>query len=75
MECVIRLEYETEGEARAVYLSIEPDNYQYVECEMEGSALVIRSSANGPMSLLHTVEDLLACVREAEEAFLASAKP
>ncbi len=72
VECVICLDYQSEEEAIAVHQAIEPDNYGFVESVPEGNRIKISSAAGTSMSLLHTIEDLLACVKVAEEAFRAA---
>jgi hypothetical protein len=66
------LEYATEGEAVAVVAAIDPDNAPYVEASREGRKITIRSRSETCPQMLHTMEDLLACLRVAEEAVQAS---
>ena len=72
MDCIIELEYGSEGEAEAVIKAIGPDNSPYAHALLSGKKVTVSASAETPLSLLHTVEDLLACVRVAEEAFDAA---
>jgi len=67
LECIIQLEYRSEKQAETVKKAIELDNDKYATAEMNGRSVVIRSSSESVPSMLHTLEDLLACVRIAEE--------
>lgn len=67
LECTIQLEYHNEKEAETVKRAIELDNDKYANAKREGRVVVIYSSSESVPSMLHTLEDLLACVRVAEE--------
>ncbi|MDD1767909.1 MAG: hypothetical protein LUQ27_05020 [Methanomassiliicoccales archaeon] len=67
LECIIQLEYGSEKQAETVRKAIEMDNDEYAIAERNGRSVVIRSSSESVPSMLHTLEDLLACVRIAEE--------
>ena len=72
VETTIELDYGSEEEAVAVLEAIAPDNAPYAEAERSGSRLIIRASSSTAGQMLHTMEDLLACVKVAEDAFQAS---
>jgi hypothetical protein len=61
VECRIELEYESEAQANIVANSISLDNDKYAYAEVHGRRLVISSSAASAPSMLHTLEDLMAC--------------
>ena len=69
VETTIELDYDSEAEAIAVMEAIEPDNAPYVEAERSGTKLTIRARSSTAGQMLHTLEDLLACVKVAEDAF------
>ncbi len=76
---MIRLEleadYPDEGAARAVLAALGPDNDGYVESEIRGSTLVFRLSSEHAGTLRNTADDLMACLKTAEETVgLASDK-
>jgi len=64
----LRLEHSSEEEARAVLAAIEPDNGPHCSASLDGRAVVITAESDKPMSLVHTAEDLLACVKAAQQA-------
>jgi len=68
IECTLILRYDTEKKAKAVFGSVENENEGYLDCRIEGSTLVFEISSENPMSLSHTVNDLLACVKAAESS-------
>ncbi len=67
VDCEIRLEYEDEARARVVLKSIEQDNTPFARAVQEGSEVLIKASARNIPSIIHTLEDLLVCVKVAEE--------
>jgi hypothetical protein len=67
VECRIEVEYESEAQARNVASSISLDNGDYASAEVIGKRLVIVSSAPSAPSMLHTLEDLMACLKIADQ--------
>ena len=67
LECTIQLKYQNEKQAEMVKRAIELDNDKYADAERKGRVVVVYSSSESVPSMLHTLEDLLACVRVAEE--------
>lgn len=72
VECEIVLEYDDERDAIAVLEAISPDNAPYVEARREGRKVIISSRSDTSPQMLHTMEDLLACLKVAEEAVKAA---
>ena len=72
VNCKIELEYASDEEANVVMESISPDNFNYVNAYMEGKKVIVSSSPDTPMQMLHTMEDLLACIKIAEMTFDAA---
>ena len=68
----IILEYENDRMAKAIYESINVDNYQFLDCKVEGNKILCESRAEKPSKLLHTLDDLLACIIVAEEVYRTS---
>lgn len=67
IECLIEIDYESEEEAKNVARSITLDNGKYADSEVLGTKLIIRASASSTPSMLHTIEDILACVKVADQ--------
>jgi hypothetical protein len=66
VEC--RIEVELPGKEMAVEVarSISLDNGEYVRAEVVGRAIILTAKASTPASMLHTIEDLLSCLKVAE---------
>jgi len=67
LSCVIEIEYPTREEAEKVARSISLDNVGYVDTEVVGSVLRLSAEAGSAPSMLHTVEDLMACLKVADQ--------
>ena len=67
IECAIEIDYDTEEQARNVARSISLDNGKYADAHVAGSKLIVRCSASSTPSMLHTIEDLLACIKVADQ--------
>ena len=70
ISCEILLQYEDGKTASSIYRAVEPENSGYVESMVEGNRIVFRISGKDALSLSHTVNDLLACVKAAESAVI-----
>jgi hypothetical protein len=64
--CTLELEYEDESTAKAVSKAVEVDNYQFVESILEGNKIISKVKSESISSLIHTLDDYLACVTVAE---------
>jgi hypothetical protein len=72
VDCLIELDYEDERTAEAILAAISPDNAPYAEAERVGTKVIVRSRSKTCPQMLHTTEDLLACIKVAEEAVQAT---
>jgi tRNA threonylcarbamoyladenosine modification (KEOPS) complex Pcc1 subunit len=70
IRCEIVLEYESEEKAVSIYRSVEPENSGYVKGKLEGRKILFEVSAKDALSVSHTINDLLACVKAAESSVL-----
>jgi hypothetical protein len=66
VECRIEVELPDEERAVEVARSISLDNGEYVTAVVTGRTIVMTAVASSTASMLHTVEDLLACLKVAE---------
>ncbi|MCL1811422.1 MAG: hypothetical protein FWG41_04320 [Methanomassiliicoccaceae archaeon] len=64
----LRIRYDDERTAKAVFDSISPDNEGYVSTKLEGEQLIMRISADNAGTMRNTADDLMACIKAAEEA-------
>ncbi len=70
IECDISLEYESERKAASIFASIEVDNEGFLDSRLTGKRIELKIKGENPMSIYHTVNDLLSCVRAAESSIL-----
>ncbi len=68
MTMVLTLEYPDEKDAKAVYDSAKPDDDTYVTTEVESNKVVFRFRAESAGQMRSAMDDVLACVKVAEEA-------
>lgn len=65
---VLRLAFATEADARVMADALAPENGAWLRTRVEGATLVCEAEAEAPLSLLHTLDDALACLSAAEKA-------
>jgi tRNA threonylcarbamoyladenosine modification (KEOPS) complex Pcc1 subunit len=68
IELDLRIRYDDERTAKAVFDSISPDNEGYVSTELSGKELVLKIVSDNAGTLRNTADDLMACIKTAEEA-------
>lgn len=64
----LRFPYRDESAAHAVLSAVSPENGEYVEAELDGSTVVYIMRADNAGTLRNTADDLLACIKVAEES-------
>lgn len=67
VRCSIEILFASEEEAERVNRSVSLDNAGYVSSAVKGNSIVAEAEAQTLMSLLHTVDDYLACVSVAQK--------
>ena len=67
LELELKMKYPDDRTAKAVYGALEPDNKGYVESRIDGNVLFFRIRSEDAGSMRNTADDLLACVKIAEE--------
>lgn len=65
--CLLEMDLGSEERARNVNRSLEMDNGDHARSWVEGSVLKVECQAKSLMSLLHTIEDLMSCLKVADE--------
>jgi hypothetical protein len=61
--------------AAAVAAAVSPDDDGFIRTRRSGKTLHAEASADSPMSLLHTLDDYLACISVAERTALEARPP
>ncbi|UCE73336.1 MAG: hypothetical protein JSV56_09915 [Methanomassiliicoccales archaeon] len=64
--CKLEFEYDSEEQAKAVAKAVEVDNYQFVKTSLEKNRIISTAESETIPSLIHTLDDFLACVGVAE---------
>jgi hypothetical protein len=67
VKCKMEFEYESEKEAEAIAKAVEVDNYQFVNTVLKGKKIISHAESESIPSLIHTLDDFLACVGVAEK--------
>ncbi|MDH3365005.1 MAG: KEOPS complex subunit Pcc1 [Thermoplasmata archaeon] len=65
--CEMILEFPSGDAAAKVLGTVESDNDDYVEARLDGNRIVASVEAESLNSLLHTLDDFLACVSVAQK--------
>jgi tRNA threonylcarbamoyladenosine modification (KEOPS) complex Pcc1 subunit len=61
VRCLLTLEFDSPESAQKVHRSVELDNLGYLESRVDGNVIVADIKAGSIKSLLHTLDDFLAC--------------
>ena len=64
----LRTKYGNPKVAESIFRALEPDNEGYVESVLEDRSIVFKIKAEDAGSMRATADDLLACLKLAEEA-------
>ena len=64
----LRFPYDDERTARAVLAAVSPENGEYVKSRLEGSTIIYEMEADNAGTLRNTADDLLACIKAAEDS-------
>ena len=62
----LTFEFDDTDSARAIVAAVAIDDDRYIRTTRRGRILIAEATADGPMSLLHTLDDYLACISVAE---------
>ena len=64
----LRFPYADAVTAQAVMSAVAPENKGYVEARLEGNTVVYTMSSESAGTLRNTADDLMACIKVAEES-------
>ena len=64
----LRFSYDDERTAKAVLAAVSPENGGYVSSRLEGSTIIYEMQADNAGTLRNTADDLLACIKAAEDS-------
>ena len=60
--CEVIIDFDDEKQAKTVLKSIEVDDFDFVKSKISGKELKAQIESNSVSSLIHTLDDFLACV-------------
>ena len=60
--CEVVIGFDDEKQAKTVLKSIEVDDFDFVKSKISGKKLIANVESNSVSSLIHTLDDFLACV-------------
>lgn len=64
--CDIVIDFDTPKKVNTVLKSVNVDDFDFVKSKKEGNRLIAHIESNSVSSLLHTLDDYLACVSVAD---------
>ena len=64
----LRFPYDDERTAKSVLAAVSPENGGYVSSRLEGSTIIYEMEADNAGTLRNTADDLLACIKAAEDS-------
>ncbi len=72
--CEFTFKFPNSETAKKIMKALEVDNYRFIKTKQKDNILIARIEAKSILSLLHTVEDYLACLSLAEDIILKTGK-
>jgi tRNA threonylcarbamoyladenosine modification (KEOPS) complex Pcc1 subunit len=67
INCDVKIDYKNGKEADVILKSIEVDNLEYIKSKIKGNAIEAHIESKSISSLIHTLDDYLACISIAEK--------
>ncbi len=67
VRCRLRFAYRSKARAERIARSLRVDDEAFITTTVDGRTLVAEAEADSFLSLLHTLDDYLACVAVAEK--------
>jgi len=64
----LEIDYADAETAKLIFESVTPDNAGYVDSKLKGKKIIFKMKADNAGTLRSTADDLLACIKIAEEA-------
>ncbi len=66
VRCTIELNYDLPQHAKQIFESVHVDDATFMDSERKKNSILTKIETTSISSLIHTVDDFLACVRVAE---------
>ena len=62
VECILEINFDSESKVRTVLKSVTVDDFDFVKSRIVGNKLVAKIESKSVSSLIHTLDDYLACI-------------
>lgn len=66
VECVLELNFDSNEHAKQIFESVHIDDARFMDSEIKDSKILTTINTSSISSMLHTVDDYLACLKIAE---------
>jgi len=66
-KCKLEIDFESENAVKKIVKSVSVDDFDFVKTKISGKKLVAEINSKSVPSLLHTLDDYLACVTVASK--------
>ena len=66
-QCKLEIDFKSGNDVKKIVKSVSVDDFDFVKTEISGKKLVAEINSNSVSSLLHTLDDYLACVSVASK--------
>lgn len=67
IKCEIEIDCDSEKKISDIMKSVDVDNYDFVKTEKKGNTLIAHIDSNSVSSMIHTLDDYLACISVAKK--------
>jgi tRNA threonylcarbamoyladenosine modification (KEOPS) complex Pcc1 subunit len=67
VNCSLKIEFENKLKGKNILESVKVDDFDFVKSELKDNFLIANIQSNSISSLIHTLDDYLACVSVAEK--------
>ena len=67
VSCILKIDFDSKDKAENIFKSIKVDDFSFVSSKITNSLLEAKMQADSISSILHTIDDYLACVSVAEK--------
>jgi tRNA threonylcarbamoyladenosine modification (KEOPS) complex Pcc1 subunit len=65
--CDIKIEFDNEETVKTILRSVKVDDFNFIKSKISGKSLEAHITSNSVSSLLHTLDDYLACINVANK--------
>lgn len=66
-KCKLEIDFKSESDVKKIVKSVSVDDFDFVKTKTSGKKLLAEVNSNSVPSLLHTLDDYLACVSVASK--------